>query len=71
MRSAQRLLFQGGHHPSTNPAWLGLTSEVVCLPSLFLAKIFLSHTTLPSLRFSALSVFPLPSLRELLRISYF
>ena len=33
------------------------------------AKI-LSNTTLPSLLFSAPTVFPLPSLRELLRISY-
>ena len=26
-------------HPNTNPTRLGLTSELVCLPSLFLAKI--------------------------------
>ena len=58
-------------HPITNPTRPGLTSELVCLLSLFLAKILLSNATLPSLRFSALSVFPLPWLRELLRISYF
>ena len=52
-------------HPNTNPAEPGLSSELVYLPSLF------SNTTLPSLRFSTLIVFPLPSLRELLRISYF
>ena len=45
--------------------------ELFCLPSLFLAEILLSSTTLPSLRFSALSVFHLPSLCELLRISHF
>ena len=31
----------------------------------------IGYTTLPSLRFSTLSDFPLPSLRELLWISYF
>ena len=31
----------------------------------------ISYTTLPSLGFSTLGVFPLPSLHELLRISYF
>ena len=50
---------------------LTVTSELVCLTSLFLAKILLSNTTLTSLRFSTPSVFPLPSLCELLWISYF
>ena len=51
-------------HPSTNPARPDVTSELVCLPSLLLAKIILSNTTLLSLRFTTLSVFPLPSLCE-------
>ena len=33
-----------------------ITSELVCLPSLFLAKVLPSNTTLPSLQFSTLSV---------------
>ena len=46
---------------------LSFDRSVVTL--VFLQKS-ISYTTLPSLRFSALSVCPLPSLREFLRISF-
>ena len=46
---------------------LSFDQSVVTL--VFLQKS-ISYTTLPSLRFSALSVCPLPSLREFLRISF-
>ena len=45
-------------HPSTKPARPGLTSELVCLPSLFLAKILSQTPPSPSSDF-LLSVFSL------------
>ena len=47
-------------HPSTNPARPGLTSELVCLPSLFLAKIFSQTPPSPPSNFllSLFSLYP-------------
>ena len=65
-----------GFAPVSRRSWVRIPLEPLSQkrcpePSLFLAKIFLSSTTLHFLRFSTLSVFPFFSLRELLQISYF
>ena len=45
-----------GTHPSTNPTRPSLTSELVCLLSLFLAKVFSQHH--PPIFYSVFSLFP-------------